>query len=263
MIPKQFIKTTNLFDEYKEDISAIPPHVFHSIEDTIKNPSSGRFWSFDLAESYRQEFDACKAKEKFFIGCNFETYKKHYQKRFDEYTKDKNDAQEIDFIIKDYNLIAQDYQFYFAPDNIKEQIEMSLRRQREFLEQKVFELGYSLNKITDKWGNTTFTYIKKKQTDNSPLTDLSDSNSTIEKIIFLYQLGVIDYLKSIGSHGYSTNAIATLLSAFINEKSGTIQSYLNPIDNKDVSQRNNPLNNKERVKKINLQIIELGFTPQH
>jgi hypothetical protein len=88
--------------------------------------------------------------------------------------------------------------------------------------------------------------------------DLSGSSAT-EKIIYLHKLGVIDFLKSKQPFLSSTNSLATILSAIINEKKGTIQSMINPILSKKVDDKNNPLNSPKPVAKVIKQLNEIGF----
>lgn len=91
-----------------------------------------------------------------------------------------------------------------------------------------------------------------------PEIDLSGSSAT-EKIIFLHKLGVIDFLKSKQPFLSSTNSLAVILSAIINEKPGTIQPMINPILSKKVVDKNNPMNSTKTVAKVENQLINIGF----
>ncbi|SEA96569.1 hypothetical protein SAMN05443667_113106 [Flavobacterium gillisiae] len=88
------------------------------------------------------------------------------------------------------------------------------------------------------------------------LLDLSDSTAT-EKIIYLQKLGVIDFLRK--KNNISINGLASALSAITGEKATTIQSAINPIISKDAGQKNNPLNTDKTVKKVEKQLINIGF----
>ncbi len=89
--------------------------------------------------------------------------------------------------------------------------------------------------------------------------DLSDTKST-EKIIYLHELGILDFLEKNGFN-YSKNSLATVISAFTGIKQETAQSYLNPINNSSSIQKNNPLNRKKNVEKIRKKLNDLGFNP--
>jgi hypothetical protein len=73
----------------------------------------------------------------------------------------------------------------------------------------------------------------------------------------LQKLGVIDFLTN--KNHVSINGLATVLSAITGEKAGTIQPMLNPMISKQAGQRNNPLNSKNTVSKVEKQLINIGF----
>ncbi len=88
--------------------------------------------------------------------------------------------------------------------------------------------------------------------------DLSDT-STTEKIIYLQKLGVIDFLRTKQPFLSSINSLATVLSAVTGAKTETIQPMLNPMISKEAGQKNNPLNSKTTVSKVETQLINIGF----
>jgi hypothetical protein len=97
---------------------------------------------------------------------------------------------------------------------------------------------------------------EKLQQHEPEAIDLSDTTAT-EKIIYLQKLGVIDFLTN--KNHVSINGLATVLSAITGEKAGTIQPMLNPMISKQAGQRNNPLNSKNTVSKVEKQLINIGF----
>lgn len=259
MIPKEFTFSAPLFEKYKEYIQGIPPEHYNGIEDYIKNPETGEFWKYNLEETFKEEYNHYSSKDIFFYGCNFELYTKKYNERLSDYTTNFVDAHEIDFIIKDYNKITVNYLYAFCPSDLVEQIEVSLRRQREYLEQKSENLGYNLYKSKDRWSDTEYKYSKVIETKvGEGLIDLSDTK-TSEKVIYLEELGLLDYIRAQSRHGISTNQLASLLSAITGDKPETLQSYINPINNPSVSQKNNPFNNSKNVLKANIKLSDLGF----
>jgi hypothetical protein len=88
--------------------------------------------------------------------------------------------------------------------------------------------------------------------------DLSDTKAK-EKIIYLKELGIFDFLRTKQPFIQSTSRLATILSAITGEKYSTLQSYINPIVSPSVEQGNNPYNNKKTVEKVKKQIIHIGF----
>lgn len=93
------------------------------------------------------------------------------------------------------------------------------------------------------------------------ITDYSDTARN-EKIVFLYKLGVIDFLREYPLFASSTNKLAEYLSAVTGEKTGTLQSYLNPIISRDAKQDKNPLNSEKLVKRVELKLINMGLTKE-
>ena len=77
----------------------------------------------------------------------------------------------------------------------------------------------------------------------------------------LHQLGILDFLKEKEPFNLSTNALASVISGITGEKREVMQSYLNPIFSKNVSQKNNPLKTESTVKKIKHKLILVGYNP--
>ena len=90
--------------------------------------------------------------------------------------------------------------------------------------------------------------------------DLSDSNGA-EKIIMLYKLGVLDFLKSQAPFNASTNSLASAISGITGLKLTTVQSYINPIYSEKVDQKNNPLESKKALEKVENKLLKVGFKP--
>jgi hypothetical protein len=259
MLPQEFTLSKHLFEQYKEYVTGIPPEQFNGIEEYIKNPKTSNFWKYDLEKKFKEEYNFYSSHNIFFYGCKFELYTKKYNERLSNYTKGIVDAHEIDFIIKDYNKIAINYLYAFCPNELAEQIEVSLRRQREYLEQKSENFGCKICKSKDRWGIDEYKYSKIIEMKiEEDLIDLSDT-ITSEKVIYLQQMGVLDFLRNQVSWGVSNNQLASLLSAITGDNPSTLQSYINPINNPSVVQKNNPFNNVNIVSKINSKLIEIGF----
>ena len=117
-------------------------------------------------------------------------------------------------------------------------------------------MGYILNISAsgDKW---SFEKTSTSIVNNKPL-DLSSENAS-KKIIYLQELGIIDFLRSFTQPAPNNNQIASILSAITGIKASTIQSYINPIGNEYVSQKNNPYNNTNNVEEVKNKIISSGF----
>jgi hypothetical protein len=94
---------------------------------------------------------------------------------------------------------------------------------------------------------------KPQQPEPEPL-DLSDS-SAVEKIIYLNELGIIDFLRTKPAFIGSTNLMATFLSAITGEKSKTLQTSLNRLINNDTDDKNHPYKTQKTVNKVRQTLI--------
>ena len=113
----------------------------------------------------------------------------------------------------------------------------------------------------EEWINAKKIIIQQSvllEKDNGAEIDLSDTKAN-GKIIYLKELGILDFLREKSPFNISTNALATVISAITGERLTTLQPYLNPMFNQIAEQKNNPYNNKKNVEKVKKQLIEAGF----
>ncbi|TDW51582.1 hypothetical protein EV144_101258 [Flavobacterium sp. 270] len=83
----------------------------------------------------------------------------------------------------------------------------------------------------------------------SEIYDLSNT-SVVQKIIYLNELGIIDFLKRKPEFIASTNLMATILSSITGEKASTLQPSLNRLISNDIEDKNHPYNTKSTVNKV-------------
>jgi len=93
------------------------------------------------------------------------------------------------------------------------------------------------------------------------ILDYSD-NKYPERIVFMYELGIIEYLRNIPPFNTSTNKLAEVLSTFTGIKQSTLQSYINPILSKDVDKKKSPLNEKN-LKTVREKLLNIGYIPKN
>jgi hypothetical protein len=91
--------------------------------------------------------------------------------------------------------------------------------------------------------------------------DLSDS-SAVEKIIYLNELGIIDFLRTKPEFVGSTNLMATFLSAITGEKVLTLQPSLNRLINNDTADKNHPYRTQKTVNKVRQTLIDKNVKPK-
>jgi len=122
-----------------------------------------------------------------------------------------------------------------------------------------FYIGY-LEEILNFLNAEISSFLTNKYIDPIAPVDLKVSKGT-EKIIMLEKLGVLDFLKSKEPFNTSTNLLASVVSGITGIPQKTAQSYLNPMFSKDTGQKNNPMNTKKTLDKVNQKLISIGFKP--
>ncbi len=88
--------------------------------------------------------------------------------------------------------------------------------------------------------------------------DLSDT-SAVEKIIYLNELGIIDFLRTKAKAGISNGGLASVLSGITGVKPETIKPSLNRLSNNDIADKNHPYSTQKTVDKIKVFLTKLGF----
>lgn len=184
-------------------------------------------------------FLASKNENIYWSYCSTETYFKNYDNRFNEFlNNDFNEIHnEIEFIESEINTL-KNLERNFSNTNYHPDLVYPIRKKIKLLENKMELL------------NPTNTEI---------LIDYSDT-SCGEKIIFLHQVGILDYLKKLSPFNLSINKLAEYLSAITGENATTLQSYINPIFSPTSGQKNNPLNSNSAVKKVSIKLADIGFS---
>lgn len=110
-----------------------------------------------------------------------------------------------------------------------------------------------ISEITKLKDNTIIEIVTK--------IDLSNSNA-VEKIIYLNELGIIDFLRTKQPFNTSVNSLANVLTAITSEKHTTIQPYLNALLSNTGAENKNPYYTKSTVEKVKNQLMNLGVKPK-
>lgn len=206
---------------------------------TTKNPDELiKAIELELFKLSKEVFDASKKEYKYWSHCPFSVYKITYNDRLNEAL---NGDKEID----------NEFQF------VEKEIRYLNLLKTNFISSKYHsDLSIPIDK------KIRFLALKKQEflpENKEELLDFSDSSAT-EKVIYLHRLGILDFLRKHSSLNNSTNSLAELLSAITGERANTLQSYLNPIYSTQTNQKNNPLNKKKAVEKIEKQLNTMGVS---
>lgn len=245
-------------------------------------------WLKNIQEIFEFEYQKNIESEVYFIGCHFKVYEKTYPLRLKEFQEKFTDALEIDFIKEEYidvnvDGISKNKSYSYFPITLTNEIyrnkKYSLKKREKFLKSKMLGLGYEVMYYDEDISSyyedfttteTKYSIIKKQELSNINLEpakkeiaiiDLSDSKGT-EKIIMLYKLGFFDFLRTKEPFNASKNALASVLSGVTGIDLKTIQSYINPINNPTVDQKNNPLIREKTVNKVCQKLSSIGYNLQ-
>ena len=118
----------------------------------------------------------------------------------------------------------------------------------------------SYNKIIS-FLETRKSELEPESSISEPL-DLSENSSAVEKIIYLNELGMIDFLRSKPEFISSINLMATFLSAITSEKASTLQTSLNRLINNDIEDKNHPYRTYNTVEKVRQSLIDKNIKPK-
>lgn len=226
---------------------------------------------------------ASKEEKRYFSGASLEVYKDYFYQLLKKEEKESIEFFYPAFIKGEFNYQRRYLNKYnkFSKTNILEgfyiehldnQNENLFRRiiskRLTFLETEMHNNGIEVIRKYDEFGNGTVSFKQniantineKPEKENLPVIDLSTAIGT-EKIIFLEQFGILDYLRAQEPFKTSTNKLATAISSITGITQSTAQSYLNPIVNPGADQKNNPLNSTNKVEAIRQTLTNLGFKP--
>jgi len=208
---------------------------------------------------------------------SLKTYKENYQKDLEVYLEDYEENKEIDYLEKDlfaYNHLLEHLQtkeieieeleepkvnetiekrntrneirrdLHELSNTINERKINSLKRIIEFIEQRIAELGTEMIIITEP----------------EPF-DLSNTTA-VKKIIYLNELGIIDFLKTKPEFIGSTNLMATFLSAITDVKASTLQTGLNKLVINDTDDQRHPYYSNNTVNEVRQTLIDKNVKPK-
>jgi hypothetical protein len=88
-----------------------------------------------------------------------------------------------------------------------------------------------------------------------PISDDLSNTNAVQKIIYLNELGIIDFLRDKPEFMGSVNLMATILSSVTGVKAATLQSSLNRLVNDDKEDKNHPYATKSTVNKVRQTLI--------
>lgn len=183
---------------------------------------------------------------------SLQQYKIDYPDLLDYFKNLNEDNDEINFVNSEIRLVNE----YIKPVVESKKTELEQIGVLDFRNEMIKKSLSSYHKII------LFLETKKKELEiQTPQTiiepeplDLSKT-SAVEKIIYLNELGIIDFLRAKPEFMGSTNLMATFLSAITDEKATTLQTSLNRLINNDTDDKNHPYKAIGTVNKIKQTFI--------
>ena len=252
-----FPKTQQLIFDFEED------------RQSINFPDDDPMWEYSedpwvikqtdkIKNQFRKEYDSYNKKDIYFFGCRHSVYERNYPIRLEQFLKEDEEFKDISFVEHELEVEGVlKHNHKYLDQKLEKVIKSSLLSRFEFLREKASEAGYKLtNKKNDNYNLKPINTKSKEIEDSFP--DLSGANRK-QKVIYLKELGIIDFLRSCEPFSASTNSLASALSGITGIEKKTVQSYINPIINKGTSQKNNPYENKENVNKVIKNLDDMGF----
>ncbi len=221
-----------------------------------------------INETFEKLYNQCVLDNYFWQYCPVEVYISTFQKRLAEYLKTFKNANENDFINLNIDDITADYQkdkcsvsglktremvyYIFKDDEIiclKLNGLISERLRKNFFYSSQRKLEY----IAD------YCIIPETEDQEQEIISLDYSgNPDAEKIVFLHELGILNYLRKQQPFSLSTNKLAEVVSSFTGINQTTAQSYLNPIFSKGVDKSKSPLTDKN-LKTVSEKLLKMGL----
>jgi hypothetical protein len=256
---KEFTKAKQLYEEYKDSAQFVAQSLGlldddneHIIEAEIEYDRWEEGQLNKVYKAFQDEHSQYLRQGQYFFGCSLNVYQKHLESRQKDYYKASDNSSEVGFILNEFMIGKLDFDFGICDNDTLNTIDVNLKLRYNLLQERLIALGHNVDGILDV-EKTAQEFVSPREV----IIDLSDTNGK-EKVIYLNELGIIDYLRNnFHRSNLSYNRLAALLSGITGVKQDTMQSYINPIINKKdkISQRNNPYENEKNVAKIRSILI--------
>ena len=172
-----------------------------------------------------------------------------YYGKLEKYLKVHSGKTELDFTTNEIDFYNDFIEKLENENHIKEEWEIEyLHNCKKFKE-------YFIDKKRTFENSQNHPSLKINDTD-----EIDFSNTTaVEKIIYLKELGIIEFLRDKTKVGISNSSLASVISGITGIKPQTIKPSLNRLSNNDTDDKNHPYYNEKTVNKIKLLLSQKGF----
>ena len=260
---KLFEKTDHEIELYVEDAISQDKIFRHSSLD----PDSMDDWfqkrKQKIYDMFLNEYKEYEENYIYFFGCSMESYKFTFEKRKKEFIESFADYDDYDFLMHEFRQGIFSFNRNYMDPKMLLKIEASLRKRYLFLKEKAEESGYRVELLND---NSVKLIQENKKSDEIDFEEVYEDVRTIKthkaptKVLFLNELGIIDFLAKKRCFITNPNALCKALGHATNEKESTLYRNIKPLIDKGYGQDRNPYNNDTNVKYVKNTLNQIGFT---
>ena len=258
-----FEKTDHEIELYIED-AIFQEKVFR---DNQTDPDSMEDWfqkrKQRIFDMFQEEYTEYEDSYIYFYGCSMESYKFTFSRRKQKFIESFSDYDDYDFLMHEFNQGIFTFNRNYMDPKMLLQIEASLRKRYIFLKEKAEELGYRIELLND---NSVKLIPENKKSDtidfqeeHYDVGDIKTHKSPV-KILFLNELGIIDFLAKKTPFITNTNALCKALSNAVGERHDTLYRVINPLLKNDEDNPRHPYNNDTNVENVKNILNDIGFS---
>ena len=192
-----------------------------------------------------------------------ESYKFTFEKRKKEFIESFSDYDDYDFLMHEFNQGIFSFNRNYMDPKMLLKIEASLRKRYLFLKEKAEESGYRVELLND---NSVKLIQENKKSDTIDFEEEHYDVGGIKthkapiKILFLNELGIIDFLAQKTPFITNTNALCKALGHAVGERQDTLYRVINPFLKNDEDNTRHPYNNDTNVEYVKNTLNDIGFS---
>lgn len=224
-----------------------------------------------IYDTFKEEYDEYEENFEYFFGCSLSVYKYTYKRRMEGFLSSFEDYDVYDFLMNEFEQGLFTFNRKYIDPEMTKKIEASLRKRFMFLKEQANEEGYEVKVIENEKVILTQLDVvtpntKELETEDDDEYVFDGPDLTGEdlpvRILYLYELGVLDFLISQQPFRSTCFKLSKALSPILNAKPKTINRILSPIHSSNSNQSRNPLNNSDNYDKVIHELSEIGFRRQ-
>ena len=215
-----------------------------------------------IFDMFLEEYTEYEDSYIYFFGCSMESYKFTFFRRKKEFMESFADYDDYDFLMYEFNQGIFSFNRNYMDPKMLLKIEASLRKRYLFLKEKAEELGYNVELLND---NSVKLIHENKKSDTINFEEVHEdiggikNHSAPVKVLFLNELGIINFLAKKTSFIINTNALCKALGHAVGERQDTLYRVINPLLKNDEDDTRHPFNNDNNVEYVKNTLNDIGF----